>query len=127
MGIFIILFLLGLKPLISSSQGGADTVEEVFETTFYFMLHDSRDIQLETLNSLGFICIRHHIFMLESKLKPLYLEILKEEFYPVQQKTKVSCCSTCFSPSSLGFYSQRSRNFFQRKIIDVAGLINCAV
>jgi hypothetical protein len=27
-------------------QGGADTVEEVFETTFFFMLHDSRDIQV---------------------------------------------------------------------------------
>jgi len=76
--------------LYYSFQGAGDTVDEVFETTFFFMLHDSRDIQLDTLNSLGFICIRHHLFMLESKLRQLYLDILTEDFYPVQHKIKVS-------------------------------------
>ena len=71
-------------------QGGQDTVEEVFETTFFFLLHDSREIQLDTLNSLGFICIRHYVFMLESKLRQLYRDLLMEDFYPVQHKIKVT-------------------------------------
>ena len=71
-------------------QSGEDTVDEVFETVFFFMIHESRDIQSDALHSLGSICIRHHSFMLESKLKTLYIDILNEDFYSVQHKIKVS-------------------------------------
>ncbi len=71
-------------------QSGVDTVEEVFETVFFFMLHELTDIQSDALHALGNICIRHYNFMLESKLKQLYIDILIEDFYPVQHKIKVS-------------------------------------
>jgi cohesin loading factor subunit SCC2 len=90
-------------------QGGQDTVEEVFETTFFFMLHDSREIQLDTLNSLGFICIRHYVFMLESKLRQLYLDILMEDFYPVQHKIKVN--STAQFALHVGSFIDNMDNF----------------
>jgi cohesin loading factor subunit SCC2 len=64
-------------------------VEEVFETIFYFMRHDSREIQSDALHALGSVCIRHYNLMLESKLKHLYIDILTEDFYSVQHKIKV--------------------------------------
>lgn len=64
-------------------------MDEVFETTFFFMMHESPEIQNDALHSLGLICIRHHSFMLESKLKTLYIDILNEDFYSVQHKIKV--------------------------------------
>ena len=62
---------------------------EVFETTFYFMIHDSYDIQSDALLALGHICIRHYKFMLETKLKNLYIDILVESFYSDTHKIKV--------------------------------------
>ena len=56
---------------------------------FYFMRHHSRDIQSESLNALGFVCVRHYNFMLEYKLKNLYIDILSKDFYPTQHKTQV--------------------------------------
>ena len=70
-------------------QHGEKTVEHVFSTMFYFMRHNSRDIQSESLNALGFVCVRHYNFMLEYKLKNLYIDILSKEFYPTQHKTQV--------------------------------------
>ena len=71
-------------------QHGEKTVEHVFSTMFYFMRHNSRDIQSESLNALGFVCVRHYNFMLEYKLKNLYIDILSKEFYPTQHKTQVN-------------------------------------
>ena len=71
-------------------QHGEKTVEHVFSTMFYFMRHSSRDIQSESLNALGFVCVRHYNFMLEYKLKNLYIDILSKEFYPTQHKTQVN-------------------------------------
>ncbi len=68
---------------------GADTVEEVFRTMFYFMRYNRREIQSDALHAIGFICVRHHKFMLESKLKTLYIDILTNQFYPEQHKSKV--------------------------------------
>ncbi len=68
---------------------GNDTVLEVFENVFFFMRHEQDAIQLDTLHALGSICIRHYNFMLESKLKELYLEILQHDFYSVGHKIKV--------------------------------------
>lgn len=70
-------------------QHGDKTVEHVFSTMFYFMRHHSRDIQSESLNALGFVCVRHYNFMLEYKLKNLYIDILSKDFYPTQHKTQV--------------------------------------
>ena len=53
------------------------------------MLHDQTEIQNDALHALGSICIRHYNFMLESKLKHLYIDILTESFYPVTHKVKV--------------------------------------
>ena len=70
-------------------QHGSETVEEVFRAMFYFMRHNRRDIQSDALHAIGFVCVHHHKFMLESKLKMLYIDILTQEFYPEQHKTKV--------------------------------------
>jgi len=75
--------------LYTELKSGAETVEEVFETTFFFMLHEQQPVQSESLAALGAICIRHYNFMLETKLKQLYLDILTEDFYPVQHKIRV--------------------------------------
>lgn len=56
---------------------------------FYFMRHIRREIQLDALHAIGFVCVRHHKFMLESKLKTLYIDILLQAFYPEQHKVKV--------------------------------------
>lgn len=74
-------------------------MEEVFETIFYFITHEERDIQTDALHGLGFICIRHYSFMLETKLKQVYLDILTEDFYCVQHKVKVSTSTTIFEPN----------------------------
>ena len=78
-----------LKFIYKILQHGEKTVEHVFSTMFYFMRHNSRDIQSESLNALGFVCVRHYNFMLEYKLKNLYIDILSKEFYPTQHKTQV--------------------------------------
>ena len=57
---------------------------------FYFMGHKRREIQSDSLNALGFVCVRHHSFMLESKLlKFLYLEILEQDSYLTEHKVQV--------------------------------------
>jgi len=56
---------------------------------FYFMRHRERQIQSDALGAIGFVCVRHHKFMLESKLKMLYIDILSSEFYPSEHKVKV--------------------------------------
>lgn len=68
---------------------GNETVEDVFETIFHFITHDSKEIQSDTLHALGLICVRHYNFMLETKLKQLYIDILQEDFYSEYQKVKV--------------------------------------
>ena len=75
---------------ISPFQNGGDTVDEVFETTFYFMVHDGVLVQKDALHALGAVCIRHYDYMLKSKLKSLYIDILNEDFYCVQHKIKAS-------------------------------------
>ena len=63
---------------------------------FYFMRHNRREIQSDALHAIGFVCVRHHKFMLESKLKRLYIDILTQEFYPEQHKIKVLNNIECF-------------------------------
>ena len=79
-----------LSTIIFPFQNGGDTVDEVFETTFYFMIHDDVLVQKDALHALGAVCIRHYDYMLKSKLKSLYIDILNEDFYCVQHKIKAS-------------------------------------
>ena len=65
-------------------------MDEVFETTFYFMIHDDVLVQKDALHALGAVCIRHYDYMLKSKLKSLYIDILNEDFYCVQHKIKAN-------------------------------------
>ena len=53
------------------------------------MRHNDRRIQSESLNALGFVCVRHYNFMLEYKLKNLYIDILSQDFYPKEHKIQV--------------------------------------
>ena len=64
-------------------------MEEAFRTMFYFMRHSRREIQSDALHAIGSVCVRHHKFMLETKLKMLYIDILTNELYPDQHKIKV--------------------------------------
>ena len=64
-------------------------MEEVFRNMFYFMRHRERQIQSDALGSIGNVCVRHHKFLMESKLKMLYIDILTHELYPVEHKVKV--------------------------------------
>lgn len=56
---------------------------------FYFMRHHKREVQLDALAAIGSVCVRHHKFMMESKLKTLYIDILTAEYYPTEHKVKV--------------------------------------
>ena len=75
-------------------------MDEVFETTFYFMVHDDVLVQKDALHALGAVCIRHYDYMLKSKLKSLYIDILNEDFYCVQHKIKAS---TFLTPPFISF------------------------
>ena len=78
------------EEIYGDLASGKETVLEVFECTFSFMVHDSVDIQADALHALGQICIRHSNFMIgESKLKHLYIDILVESFYSDAHKIKV--------------------------------------
>ena len=71
-------------------QHDKDTVDEVFQCMFSFMSHRTRVIQSDALTALGFVCVRHHSYMLESKqLKLLYLDILEESSYLTEHKVQV--------------------------------------
>lgn len=60
------------------------------------MRHNRREIQSDALGAIGFVCVRHHNFMMESKLKSLYIDILQQPFYPEQHKIKVLNNIECF-------------------------------
>merc|ERR1719266_1641779 len=88
-GLLVRYFDFSKEQLYEGLQHGSETVEEVFRTMFYFMRHNRREIQSDALAAIGFVCVRHHKFMLETKLKMLYIDILTNELYPDQHKIKV--------------------------------------
>lgn len=55
----------------------------------YFLRQEDEDIQTNTLKSIGFICIRHYEFMLETELKTFYHKMLIEIDAPLKMKTEV--------------------------------------
>ena len=50
-------------------QWGSETRMSVFDSVFYFLSHESKDIQTAALQALGFICIRHYDLMMVDSLK----------------------------------------------------------
>nr|XP_040566817.1 nipped-B-like protein [Lepeophtheirus salmonis] len=88
-GLFLRHFDFSNPDIYTGLTGGKDTVDEVFETMFYFMRHESTDIQTATLQALGNLCVRHFNFMLTTKLKNLYVDILKEDFYDTKHKVVI--------------------------------------
>ena len=101
-----------LEELYAGLEWGADTKMTVFEIIYYFLDHESYDIQNATLQvriardekvekynlyvfqALGFICIRHYDLMMDERLKQRYVSILTSQNhssqYATQQKITVS-------------------------------------
>jgi len=64
------------EELYTGLEWGSETKMAVFEAIFYFMDHESLDIQNATLQALGSICIRHCDLMMDDRLKQRYILIL---------------------------------------------------
>ena len=64
------------EELYAGLEWGADTKMMVFESIYYFLTHESYDVQNATLQALGFICIRHYDLMMDERLKQKYISIL---------------------------------------------------
>lgn len=66
-----------------------DIKDQVFHALLYFLRQENEDIQNNTLKAIGFICIRHYEFMLESELKQFYHRMLTVEEVPLKMKSEV--------------------------------------
>merc|ERR1712241_533208 len=81
------------EELYTGLEWGSETKMAVFEAIYYFMDHDSYDIQNATLQALGFICIRHYDLMMDERLKQRYISILVSRYHnsgpATQQKITV--------------------------------------
>jgi hypothetical protein len=64
--IFFFLFFYFIFHLF---QSGSNTKMAVFTAIFYFLGHESKDVQGAALQALGFICIRHYDLMMQDSLK----------------------------------------------------------
>lgn len=54
-----------------------------------FLQREDFDIQANTLNAIGCICIRHYEFMLEKELKNFYHKLLTDDDAPLKMKIGV--------------------------------------
>ena len=70
-------------------EWGAETKIAVFEAFYYFLDHESVDIQNATLQAIGSICIRHYDFMMDDRLKLRYITILTKGVSSMQTTTQV--------------------------------------
>lgn len=66
-----------------------DIKNQVFQTMLFFLRQVDEDIQTNTLKAIGFICIRHYEFMLETELKTFYHRMLIDIEAPLKMKTEV--------------------------------------
>jgi len=71
-------------------ETGSETIMTVYETIFYFMANERKDIQTASLQCLGNICIRHYDLMLVEDLKQKYIEILTQPAQPTNHKVQDS-------------------------------------
>jgi len=74
------------EDLYTGLEWGSETKMAVFEAIYYFMDHDSPDIQNATIQALGYISIRHYDLMLDERLKQRYISILTNHQHPTQHK-----------------------------------------
>ncbi|XP_037089457.1 nipped-B-like protein [Pollicipes pollicipes] len=66
-----------------------DIVDEVLETLLYFVNQPAPDMQMFTLQALGFIVIRHYDMMLRERVKQLYHGFLQDPDGNKQLKAQV--------------------------------------
>ncbi|KAF0287117.1 Nipped-B-like protein [Amphibalanus amphitrite] len=66
-----------------------DIVDEVLETLLYFVNQPAPDMQMFTLQALGFIVIRHYDMMLSERVKQLYHGFLQQPDVSKQLKAQV--------------------------------------
>ena len=64
-------------------------MDEVLETLLYFVSQPSQDMQMFTLQALGFIVIRHYDMMLSERVKVLYHGFLQQPDVGKQLKAQV--------------------------------------
>ena len=82
-------FDFGKEELYAGLEWGAETKIAVFEAFYYFLDHESIDIQNATLQAIGSICIRHYDFMMDDRLKLRYITILTKGVSSTQTTTQV--------------------------------------
>ncbi|XP_033636427.1 nipped-B-like protein A [Asterias rubens] len=51
--------------------------ERVFDVLFYFCFHEDEEVKLKAISGAGFLCNRHASFLLGSKIKNMYCDILE--------------------------------------------------
>lgn len=66
-----------------------DIKDQVFATFMFFLRLDEYDFQLNTLKSMGSICVRHYEFMLQAELKEYYHYLLISHHSTVEMKSEV--------------------------------------
>ena len=64
-------------------------MDEVLETLLYFVNQPAPDMQMFTLQALGFIVIRHYDMMLSERVKKLYHGFLQQPDVSKQLKAQV--------------------------------------
>jgi hypothetical protein len=69
LAIIIFFFLFFSIFILHFFQSGSNTKMAVFTAIFYFLGHESKDVQGAALQALGFICIRHYDLMMQDSLK----------------------------------------------------------
>eukprot|EP00090_Calanus_glacialis_P019633 TRINITY_DN3012_c0_g1_i1.p1 TRINITY_DN3012_c0_g1~~TRINITY_DN3012_c0_g1_i1.p1 ORF type:complete len:2150 (+),score=766.00 TRINITY_DN3012_c0_g1_i1:196-6645(+) len=77
------------EDLYTGLEWGSETKMAVFEAIYYFMDHESPDIQNATLQALGSICIRHYDLMMDDRLKQRYISILTSHQHATHHKIQV--------------------------------------
>merc|ERR1719410_2989826 len=77
-----------LEELYAGLEWGSETKMTVFETIYYFLEHESTDVQNDTLGALGFICIRHYDLMMDERLKQKYISILTSRNHSINHMTR---------------------------------------
>eukprot|EP00092_Neocalanus_flemingeri_P037508 GFUD01040842.1.p1 GENE.GFUD01040842.1~~GFUD01040842.1.p1 ORF type:complete len:1343 (-),score=395.27 GFUD01040842.1:539-3985(-) len=88
-GLLLRHFDFSLEELYTGLEWGSETKMAVFEAIYYFMDHESADIQNATLQALGSICIRHYDLMMDERLKQRYVSILTDHQQPTNHKIQV--------------------------------------
>jgi len=74
------------KDLYRGLESRGETKMEVFMAMFYFLDHESKEIQNAALQAIGSLCIRHYELMLDERLKTRYIQILTKDESHVAHK-----------------------------------------